>query len=106
MSGWGELELEGEPDLCTPGGYGRPQRRSVPCRRAHARGNQGVHGAQHVIGEQQADLVLGPPERVVAALDVVAEDLMLEGMIAPAPEKVGSDRAGLVELQRPPILQR
>ena len=49
-----------------------------------------------MIGEQQTDLILGAPECRVAALDIVAEHLVLERMIAPAPLEVGTDRARIV----------
>src|SRR2546428_1715897 len=40
---------------------------------------------EKIIGEQEAHLILRTPKSIVAPLDVVAKNIVLEGMIAPAP---------------------
>src|SRR5882672_6768639 len=90
----GPAESDARLHLCRPS-----------CGAAEARGDQRIHRAQHVIGEEQADLVLRAPKCVVAALDVIAKHLVLERMVAPAPLEVGTHSARLIKLQRFPVLR-
>src|SRR6266446_4128614 len=101
------LERERELELGPRAGpKHRLELRRPPRGRAHAGGNQRIDRAQHVIGQEQPDLILGAPERRIALLDVVAEHLVFQRMVAPAPEEVGTDRTRLIELHRPPVLRR
>src|SRR5437016_4636227 len=65
-----------------------------------AGGYQRIDGARDVIGEEQADLILGTPEGVITAANRFLEDFMLERVIAPTPLKAGTDRMVPVKLQR------
>src|SRR5438477_13007651 len=94
---FGRLERDGKPDF---GSAAEADAGPHLCRTsrscAHARGDQGIHRAQHVVGEEKADLILRAAEGVVAAADVILEYLVLERMISPAPEEIRADGAGLI----------
>src|SRR2546426_12495466 len=100
------LERDGKANLGRAEADAGPHLCRTSCGGAEAGGDQGIHRAEHVIGEEQTDLVLRAPKRVVAALDVIAKHLVLERMVAPAPQEVRTHGACLIELQRFPVLRR
>src|SRR5207245_2148627 len=59
-----------------------------------------------MVGQQQAHLVLGLPERVITAADRAPVLLLLKRRVPPRPEEVGPDRPGEVELQGTQVLRR
>src|SRR5216117_1989406 len=94
------LERDGDPDLCAPTPTNRRSHLRRPFRDGrHTRRDQCVDRTDHVIGKEQTDLILRAPIGGIAALDEVAKHLVLERMIAPAPQEVGADGTRLVEVQ-------
>src|SRR3989454_1138837 len=75
-------------------------------RGAQPAGDQRVDRAHDVVGQEQAQLVLGLAERVVTAADGAPELLLLERRIFPRPQEVGADSPSQVELQRAQVLRR